>query len=387
MPTRRFHSKTRSGCLQCKERKTKCDEDKPVCKNCAKRQVTCSFTLSPSALVVVNSQHMHIASSVKGDHTKQHVNRLTCEDNRPPDNEISLAKTYALKGDDNDTLRLMYHYALSTCFSISDLPSSIPPWRDTVPALAFEHDFLLSGLLGVTSLHLVLLNPSAHHTNAAIKHYSQALTLIQPHLSNVTPDNVSALFSCSCLIALYSFGIHCTSQSCLDPLADILELFSLIRGIAVIVKNRVQWLERGPFAQAMLPTLVDSNASLAPEIDAALETLSQRNLETIADPKAQEAYATTIEMLRQTLLLAAEKPDTKMTALLFPIMVPPLFMDELRYGNSMALLILAHYGVVLYWLRSHIWLRGWGSQIVEAVKGVVGGDSRGCLDWPLKVVG
>jgi hypothetical protein len=166
-----------------------------------------------------------------------------------------------------------------------------------------------------------------------------------------------------------------------------LELFSLIRGIAVIIKNGVQWLEQGPFAQAMLPTPVDPNASLAPEIEAALETLSQRTLETIADPKAQEAYATTIEMLRQTLLLAAEKPDTKMTALLFPIMVPPLFRDELRYRNPMALLILAHYVVVLYWLRSHIWLRGWGSQIVEAVKGVVGRDSWGCLNWPLKVVG
>lgn len=327
----------------------------------------------------------------KDDNVQPRINHVICNDKLSPGAEISLAATYALKGDDNDTLRLIHHYAVSTCFSISDLPSSIPTWRDTVPSLAFEHGFLLSGLLAVTSLHLALVNPSTCHTNAAIRHYSQALALIQPHLSDITPDNVFPLFSCSCLIALYSFGIYCTSQENLDPLAEIFELFTLIRGIAVIVKNGLQWLQHGPFAAAMLPQPANHSTSLELEIEAALTTLSRHNLERITDPEAQGAYTTAIGMLRHTLLLAADIPDTKTTALVFPIMITimghPLFVEKLRDREPMALVILAHYGVLLYWLRNHIWLQGWGSQIIHAVKEAVELEWRGCLEWPLKVVG
>jgi hypothetical protein len=48
----------------------------------------------------------------------------------------------------------------------------------------------------------------------------------------------------------------------------------------------------------------------------------------LTDPTARDAYAAAIQMLRQTFLLAAERPETKMTALLFPIMLPTHFMKK-----------------------------------------------------------
>lgn len=201
----------------------------------------------------------------------------------------------------------MHHYGISTCYSISDLTSISLPLRDTVPALAFEYDFLLSGLLAVTSLYLALLNPSAIHTNSAIKYYSEALTLVCLYLTDVSPDNVAALFSFSCLIALYSFGFHQTEPSCLDPLGAIFEVFTLIRGIRVIVKDVVQWLEQGPFAQSMLPKPSSPNPSLAPKIEPAISALSQHNSELIPDSMSGDAYTCAIDMPRQTCQLVEQR--------------------------------------------------------------------------------
>ncbi|RQM05376.1 hypothetical protein DH86_00001914, partial [Scytalidium sp. 3C] len=40
---RRPHHKSRTGCLQCKQRKVKCDETKPTCNKCDHYGTTCSY--------------------------------------------------------------------------------------------------------------------------------------------------------------------------------------------------------------------------------------------------------------------------------------------------------------------------------------------------------
>lgn len=85
-------------------------------------------------------------------------------------------------------------------------------------------------------------------------------------------------------------------------------------------------------------------------------------------------------------LLAAENPGAKMTVLPFPIMVPRQFMEKLEDRDPMALVILAHYSVVLYWLRNHIWLRGWGRQLVDAIHLELGSEWHGCLKWAIEEV-
>lgn len=40
---RRLHSKTRSGCITCRARHVKCDENQPVCKRCERRSEVCTY--------------------------------------------------------------------------------------------------------------------------------------------------------------------------------------------------------------------------------------------------------------------------------------------------------------------------------------------------------
>lgn len=45
---RRAHRKSRLGCLQCKQRKIKCDESQPACLNCIRRDTICSSPSRPA---------------------------------------------------------------------------------------------------------------------------------------------------------------------------------------------------------------------------------------------------------------------------------------------------------------------------------------------------
>jgi hypothetical protein len=302
--------------------------------------------------------------------------------------EVSLAKRYTLKGDNNDRLRLIHHYAISTSYSSWNATSVMQSvhLRDIVPALGFEHDFLLSGLLAVSSLHLALLNPSDINIASAIKYHTEAICQVQPHLTNVSPDNVAALFSFSCLIASYSFGFHQIQTPSFNSLKSMLEVFTLIRGIRVIVRDGMQWLKNGPFAQSLSISPSNPNASLEPKIEAALSKLLQRTSEQKSDSESRDVYTTAIALLRQNFILAAEKPGVKMTALPFPILMSDKFLESLKGEDPLALVIFANYAVLLHWLRGYVWLRGWGKQIVEAVKHTVGTKWRDCLEWAMQEI-
>lgn len=41
---RKFHQKSRNGCLTCKKRRVKCDEQRPVCQKCQHMNLTCGYT-------------------------------------------------------------------------------------------------------------------------------------------------------------------------------------------------------------------------------------------------------------------------------------------------------------------------------------------------------
>lgn len=148
----------------------------------------------------------------------------------------------------------------------------------------------------------------------------------------------------------------------------------------------MQWLQKGPFAQSLSINPSNSNASLEPKIEAALSKLLQRTSEQKSDPESRGVYTVAIALLRQNFILAAEKPGVKMIALPFPILVSDKFLESLKSENPLALVIFANYAVLLHWLRGYVWLRGWGKQIVEAVKHTVGIEWRDCLEWAMQEI-
>jgi hypothetical protein len=56
------------------------------------------------------------------------------------------------------------------------------------------------------------------------------------------------------------------------------------------------------------------------------------------------------------------------------------FLESLKGEDALEMVIFANYAALLYWLRGYVRLRGWGKQIVEAVKHTVGIEWRDGLE-------
>lgn len=286
--------------------------------------------------------------------------------------------------DYNDQLRLIHYFTLNTSATVADQNHS-PAWRDLIPTLAFTHPFLLSGLLAVTSLHLAIVSPSVAQTRKILKHHTEALKLFGPQLLDINPGNASALFAFTLLIPIFALGARNTPMNNLDAVSGISEIFTLMRGVAIIVVKGGAWLDGVFFEAQFLPVPNFSEGTLLPlAIDKSILSLSTRNasLNEEHDPEGYEIYKATIATLIHSFLLANEFPRIKLVLLPLPIFGPPGLVERARKGEELALACFAHYAVLLFWLREDLWLRGWGRDIILEVEGRLGREWRDCVAWP-----
>lgn len=288
---------------------------------------------------------------------------------------------------EKERLKLMNHYALHTSKSITDV--IIPQdqnqsfWGEWVTELAFKHNFLLHGLLGLSALHLALKGVSAQrHTVMAIRHHDLGVAMFRPHLSNITPENHDAVFAFSCIVVLYTFGIQRPFEPTEDPIDRLHQVFSLIRGSSILVKADHETMARSRWSVLMLPHPFPPTV-LSSELEDVLSKLLSRAAMT---PKAARmgVYEPAIQTLRHSLAMAVMYRRTKMTFSYFAVMSPPEFWSMVRTGEPLALVILANYAVTLHWLRENIWMAYWGKGILDAVRQKLPLEWRECIAWAVQ---
>jgi len=301
---------------------------------------------------------------------------------------IHFSSKYRLQGDSNDQARLLHHFVMFTCETISDTKASIVTWREIIPALAFEHDFLLSTILAVTSLHLAIIHPSEEHNNAALRYHTAALVDFRHKLHAINAKNFSAAFAFACMIPLFSFGKHLTSLRRGDTTSEIIEIFDLLRGISIVLKTGSHWLDKQQFPDADLPTVRNPSAPLPNSIESTISLLSMRNNTLTADATLKASYAAAIGLLRYSFQLSQEHPGKKLIVMPFPILAPKDYVQELKAKKPMAMAILAHYAVLLHWQAGagSLWLQSWGKDIIDAVRENIDEGWVDSMQWPLEQV-
>lgn len=373
-----------------------CDEGKPSCSRCVRMKVNCSFTETSSALVIIPASGSKNPPS-KGGAAGTALLHLSKRPGNPFDSmqdaiiDASIGQVPfqpRFPEAERDRLRLMHHYTGCTRETITELAlnnaAGVFLWRDYVPQMAFEYDFLLHGLLSVTALHLALLRNHSHDKNMllAARHHNIGITLFRQHLANITHDNVAAIFAFSCMLPLYCFGIHQTAHSELKPLAKIVELFMLIRGTGVIVRASQDWLTvKSPWRPFFKPKMGEITGDLPIEVDRVINMLLQRVDECISVTEKRQVYAGAISVLRHNFLLATLFPHVQLTITFLPTMAPEPFLNMIRGEEPLALAILGNYAVVLHWMRSRIWMEGWGRQTFDAVRRVLPNEFHDCIAW------
>ncbi|KAI0011071.1 hypothetical protein F4779DRAFT_574906 [Xylariaceae sp. FL0662B] len=350
---RKAHHKSRAGCDTCKSKKVKCDEEQP-CSYCVKRQLPCS--LEPT--------REKSPSPVLAD--------------RPEAPSFSFAD-----------FSLYRHFIASTAIAQSDDEPSVEVWREVVPELATQHQYLLHELLAVAALHL----RSARSKEArwleqlAAEHQGRAITLFRAAIAANSTESALPLFACSCLVIPYYFAATKDALSLLfnEEAGTLAEWLILIQGCAAITVKHGSTIVRSPLGVLLGNTYTPYIGSLNDgPTDGILRDLGAK---LPISPEHREDYARAIDTLRVSFYLsdrADSMLDRKNAALRFPPTMSPVARTDLAARHPAPLIIMAFWCVLLYRIEERWWIKGRVKPLLLKIKELLPLKYKDLIRWPIE---
>jgi hypothetical protein len=321
-----------------------------------------------------------------------------------PDVESSSLTTEATNVDTPDIppgllrdLELMHYYTAFTCLTISDFSSFNDIWQNVVPKEALSHSFLMYGILALAALHLGYDRPQDKdlYTAAALKHYNFAIASFRSALKDVTADNCTALFAFSAILIVLSLAFaqsHLLAQN-QNAVEELIQIFTLLQGVRVVLQSAMPWVEQGPLAPLLRRFPLPHAEASAPWIgilqglDNALDRLEGYNERTSDAADSHKMYNLAIQALKDCLEKVRANPGDRASALNWLVFLESPYVSSLKSNQPLALVILAHYGVVLHGLRQCWFIQGWGIRVIEVVHLNLSDEWRPLVHWPMKKVG
>ncbi|KAJ5223612.1 hypothetical protein N7468_008154 [Penicillium chermesinum] len=190
--SRRPHSKSRSGCLTCKKRRVKCDEQRPKCVRCTKKGVECSYDFELQVSCQKTDYVVSPDSTLFSLSLETLAQRImhTLDMTSPIGQQMAPRQSLIL------TAFQQFVNGSTETIPIRALREKM---ETDMIRISFDNPHLMYTVLAVGMLHLNRFNPSKERSLAETYFWQKAINLYQRELSsNVTQENVDALLS-SCM--------------------------------------------------------------------------------------------------------------------------------------------------------------------------------------------
>ncbi|KAL3494004.1 hypothetical protein BJX62DRAFT_223586 [Aspergillus germanicus] len=397
---RRAHRKSKAGCLQCKRRKVKCDEVKPVCRNCARHKVACSFggvglsappqhnltgscdprpDISPLVTQVAESASPPLIAV---------ENQLPRDTDRP-----NLVVTPTLPLFD---MELLHHYTTSTCYTLSSNQVVQAIWRDETPRVGFSMPAVLHALLAVSALHLARSDPARRTTCLAHAHihHNTAVQLVTPHLPSLASDNGVGLFLFSALTCILACSATAHAEfSLFAERGCLAEWVRLIRGMKTVIEqsnwNFLTTPLRPMFVYgSRLTTTFGDTGSAATEHGRKFtwELRQAINNKLGHDQERCRIYGEALDGLSKTLGVAmapAEGPRLQTGDVFAWILeLSDEYLDLLLQEDPFALMIFAYFCVALRQIEWMWWTEGLSRRLLMQIYPVLNERYHCWMTWP-----
>ncbi|KUJ13479.1 uncharacterized protein LY89DRAFT_158747 [Mollisia scopiformis] len=366
--TRRTHQKSRAGCFECKYRKVKCNEARPVCSGCTKWEVRCEYPCARKSESKI--KHQKNMAILRRQLSASSDRELTYEGNGSPTSGNSLLPVPAYEPQlnkpigyfDVNDMHLWHHFIKSTASTLYN------PWLTELPHEALHCDYLMHGILATSAVHLAHLHSDQKdkYNLLACQHQDLALGPFQKAFAEMDPENCVNLFAFSTLLHLFSFVSDWAPKSPLPATYQPPSLQSLsqwifcIRGCSLIVFQARPAIEASPFGRLIdkgkaLQRSLEMGALLSPADDESLTRVKDVALDLpetkrITTVEEMEAYEDAIFRLRNLLAGTNEADDPVMrraATYIWPVWVSETYVRLLAEKKPPALIILAHYCLLL----------------------------------------
>ncbi|KAF2103752.1 hypothetical protein NA57DRAFT_50621 [Rhizodiscina lignyota] len=267
-----------------------------------------------------------------------------------------------------------------------------PSQPDSIPATiylkhALTTPYLMHQILATSALHLSTRTPESRNFyreySAGLQNRALSLFNESNPVLEVTPANCVQMFLFSSLV-----GVHLLCDA-LHYQRDSIEVFidgftrclNVYRGVLAVIDQ-----SRHLLRETELGSVLEMSHVLMGSTDTSTsgsECDALRSLIDAADvpPSSRKAYRESLFYLQQVFDAQRAAPGNK-TVFAWPVLVSPAYVDLLRQRQAEALIILAHYAVILHHSR-HLWLIGNGGQfLVESISGSLGSNWQEWLKFP-----
>ncbi|OQE25200.1 hypothetical protein PENSTE_c006G03065 [Penicillium steckii] len=381
MPPCLSHRKSTTGCLRCKIRKVKCDEQRPRCSHCSRHNVICEWP--PLQTRVYKPKQ----SKSQNDTAKRQLQPIPHAGLPSPE----LGGLRVLE------LRLMHHWTTATADTMSSaqLASVKEMWSISVPQMAFEYEPLLHTLLALGAAHRSTLIPAEANSLRPIYHgyIDSALQRHRPVTSQLNENTNEAVCLNAVLISLYTLFLR--SEPSTEPYQPPMLWLSMAHGIRTIMKSVIHQLVRNSsricpliFAQ---PTLWGKEQSCLYEgpLKPFHFLLEYRLDEEDMDEKDKEAYTGAVEYLeRLYIAMETREPEFIIRKMFsgFPPVVSRDFIQLVSEKRPRALAILARLFAIGKTVENIWWLRGIPEKEIIGINGIMPFSWKWTMDWPLSLV-
>jgi hypothetical protein len=270
-------------------------------------------------------------------------------------------------------------------------------WQTVIPRLSLRHPSLRHGLLALSALQIAGTSTSPgrkwRYLVSAREHQSHALAGISlDGMQDLTTAQCNATFALCCVLLVFSFA-YCLIDDDLkdeeqpDILDEFLEVFELTRwlvGAMSMTMERVAVGELYPLInpEKTRPTMPDMSQLVVSTLRRQNESEAQ-----LDSSHEKDVYDKAIEHLQSSLEQLMNGGEPKDYAFCWTFRVPVRYQDLVRERKPFALVILAHYAVILHYLRDSWWMGDWGIRILREVDACLEPKFRHLISWPIDATG
>ncbi|KLJ07271.1 hypothetical protein EMPG_17252 [Blastomyces silverae] len=269
-------------------------------------------------------------------------------------------------------------------------------WQKAFRRESLTHPFLMHGILTLSALEIARRKGcNAVNVNQrpyiaiALGHHSRAVALSQPVLGSINGGNCKAVFLLSTLLTTFAFGspqLVWDPRNTSHPIDQLHLVLLLARGMGHAQSTAIDKVKDAEFNTLNKP---DSYSPWLPaDAKAALRNLQQLNENheqcSIYEKNVYNATIDQVEIVLGQIYGGATRPNP---AVMWATKVPPLYLELMRAYKPMALVVLAHYCVILHHLRGIWWVDGWTVPLLRAIWSSLDDGWRQSLRWVAEVTG
>ena len=284
--------------------------------------------------------------------------------------------------------QLLHHYCNVTAWTIATDAHKRHVWRFRIPQIAQESRYLYHGVLALAAVHQASLQPSNGQTYRRIAgyHKSAAAENFRTTVQKVTADNCIAVCTSAGITILTELGSFHQGEN-YDPIIELLDKLKLVRSVVPLWQSSLHYMLQDKDSAVLLKRdAIHQAEHLSHDVHLALLRLGELLYKQALPTEDEKSCEHAIKVLACDFTVVLLKSQDFGQALRWGETVDEHFLNLVQRKEPLALIILAHFCVLLAHATGQWCFKGWVDDVFEAIKTAVGQRWIHHLDWAAKAM-